>query len=80
MECLTRALEEIKSSSLDYRRYQDVAGLLHRTTGGGSSDIIDQNWVNSAANKARENTDKLEGELKNYQNNLIKESIRVGCH
>jgi hypothetical protein len=38
---------------------------------------LDDTWVNETHHKARSGLEKLEVELKNYQNNLIKESIRV---
>lgn len=38
---------------------------------------LDSSWVDSTRRSSNRELDKLEVELKNYQNNLIKESIRV---
>jgi COP9 signalosome complex subunit 1 len=39
---------------------------------------IDTDWAEAATRRAKVNTDRLEHELKQYKNNLIKESIRMG--
>lgn len=38
---------------------------------------LDQDWVTQARLAAQKENDKLDVELKSYQSNLIKESIRV---
>jgi len=39
----------------------------------------DLNWVDTKQRQVKAETDRLEGELKGYKNNLIKESIRVSA-
>jgi len=39
---------------------------------------VDQSWADATRRSSNKELDKLEVELKNYQNNLIKESIRMG--
>ena len=41
--------------------------------------ILDIAWVDRTTKEVKLETDRLELELKGYKNNLIKESIRVGC-
>jgi len=38
---------------------------------------LDQAWMDYATRSSKLTVEKLEAELKNYKNNLIKESIRV---
>lgn len=66
------ALDTIKTSSLDYRLYQEVANECREVE-------IDEKWMEDARVKQESGLEKLDVELKNYQNNLIKESIRVCC-
>jgi COP9 signalosome complex subunit 1 len=64
------ALDTIKTSSLDHRLYQEVANECRDVE-------IDEKWMEDARVKQESGLEKLDVELKNYQNNLIKESIRV---
>ena len=64
------ALDAIKLYSLDYRLYLDIGHECPEAT-------VDEEWAEEARVKQESGLDKLDVELKNYQNNLIKESIRV---
>lgn len=65
------ALDAIKDTSLDYKLYLSI--------GDECKDVpIDRKWAQEAKKKQESGLDKLDVELKNYQNNLIKESIRMG--
>lgn len=64
-------MEAIKDTSFDYKLYLSV--------GDECKDVpIDRNWAKEAKKQQESGLDKLDVELKNYQNNLIKESIRMG--
>lgn len=65
------ALDTIKETSLDYNLYLSIGNLCKEVE-------VDRNWVRDAKKKQESGFDKLDVELKNYQNNLIKESIRMG--
>jgi COP9 signalosome complex subunit 1 len=38
---------------------------------------VDKEWIQTTQKQAKAMTEKLEAELRNYKNNMIKESIRV---
>lgn len=59
----------IKKHTLDHELYQ---AIVVRT-----DNVPDESWVEEAARDAQERQVKLEIELRGYQSNLIKESIRV---
>merc|ERR1712093_963713 len=68
-------LDTIKKYSLDYKLYGQV---LEECVDLGEEVKGDQAWLATAKSKQESGLDKLDVELKNYQNNLIKESIRMG--
>lgn len=71
MQAYNLALEAIKDTSLDYKLYLSI--------GDECKDLnVDRMWAQEAKKKQESGLDKLDVELKNYQNNLIKESIRMG--
>jgi COP9 signalosome complex subunit 1 len=73
------ALQELRDNSLDHARYISAATKLNEvlTAQGYPSFSIDNTWVDSTQKRAKSLLERLEVELKNYKNNLIKESIRV---
>lgn len=64
------ALNSIKQCSLDYRLFLEVLVECKELD-------WDESWAEDAKAKQENGLEKLDVELKNYQNNLIKESIRV---
>ncbi|CAG8434588.1 10915_t:CDS:2 [Funneliformis caledonium] len=74
------ALQELRDNSLDHNRYISAATKLNEalTAKGYPSFSIDNTWVDSTQKRAKSLLERLEVELKNYKNNLIKESIRMG--
>jgi COP9 signalosome complex subunit 1 len=38
---------------------------------------VDKEWLQTTQKQAKATTEKLEAELRNYKNNMVKESIRV---
>ena len=71
------ALIEAKKGS-DVNNYNLAVKLVQSTSGGKDlSHLIDSNWIKEQEKKNAAETKKMENELKQYKNNLIRESIRV---
>ncbi|KAF8938159.1 cop9 signalosome complex subunit [Dissophora ornata] len=88
IDALKLAITELKNTStLNISRYVSLVKKLNEAikfgapgSGNVSSDLlnVDKAWADSQLQKAKQQTDLLEGELKNYKRNSIKESIRMG--
>ncbi|KAF9412064.1 COP9 signalosome complex subunit 1 [Podila epigama] len=88
VEALKMAVLELKNSqTLNVQRFVALVKKLQdavKTHGQGGAHVpnelltLDRAWVDSQAQKAKQLADQLEGELKNYKRNAIKESIRMG--
>jgi len=76
-DALKHAIHLIKDSTLDVSLYQETVEQLRIVDPGSQESILDRSWVENAIRTTKITTEKLEAELKNYKNNLIKESIRV---
>jgi COP9 signalosome complex subunit 1 len=76
VEALKAAVVEAKAGN-DVNRYRDAWDALRTMAPEEPEAQRDDAWIDriETANKAE--TARLEGELKGYRNNLIKESIRV---
>lgn len=71
------AVIEAKRGS-DLRHYHEAVTLLKRVSKNKSFEsLLDPIWAAQQEKKNAAETARLEGELKGYKNNLIKESIRV---
>ena len=57
--------------------YERAANKLRMFVPEDSDGIIDSTWVERTRREVMVETNRLDGELKGYKNNLIKESIRV---
>ncbi|KAH0598035.1 hypothetical protein MHUMG1_04407 [Metarhizium humberi] len=77
VEALKAAVVEAKAGN-DVNRYRDAWDALRTVAPNDPEAQRDDAWIERTemANKAE--TARLEGELKGYRNNLIKESIRMG--
>ena len=89
------ASQEIQRSTLDVHAYlactqrrQEFATSATTTSATTTSATpttnttpvqVDMQWVEQTSRAVHAKTQQLEQELKSYKNNLIKESIRVGC-
>lgn len=69
------AIETYKTQTLDTVGY--LAVLDMHNSAGSARLAEDEAWVIETSAKVKQEGEKLELELRNYQNNLIKESIRV---
>ncbi|KAG0265663.1 COP9 signalosome complex subunit 1 [Mortierella polycephala] len=88
IEALKLAITELKNTqTLNIPRLSNLVKRLNDTVKFGvpgssnvSNDLlnVDKAWADSQALKAKQHTELLEGELKNYKRNSIKESIRMG--
>jgi COP9 signalosome complex subunit 1 len=76
LEALKAAIVEAKSGS-DITRYKDAWQLLRSVAPDEPEAKRDDEWIESTELANRNETTRLETELKGYKNNLIKESIRV---
>ncbi|CAG8499511.1 1130_t:CDS:2 [Paraglomus brasilianum] len=74
------ALAELHRNSLDHNKYLTTAANLNEILSSQGKPLyqLDSRWVDTAQKRAKAILERLEGELKNYKNNLIKESIRMG--
>jgi len=87
IEALKLAITELKNTqTLNIPRYANLVKKLNDAVKFGapgsanvSSDLlnIDKAWADRQLQKAKQQTEMLEAELKNYKRNSIKESIRV---
>ncbi|CAG8535831.1 18266_t:CDS:2, partial [Racocetra persica] len=74
------ALQELRDNSLDHNKYLNTANKLNEVLAsqGYPSYPVDNAWVETTQKRAKTTLERLEVELKNFKNNLIKESIRMG--
>ncbi|KAK7402633.1 hypothetical protein QQX98_011613 [Neonectria punicea] len=77
VDALKAAVTEAKAGS-DVSRYREAWDCLRVAAPGEPEAQRDDSWIESTERKNRLETARLEGELKGYKNNLIKESIRMG--
>ena len=77
VEALKAALKETKAGE-DIQEYAAAVSALKEVDPQDEDAVLDVEWVDKTKKKTLLETSKLEGELKGYKNNLIKESIRVG--
>lgn len=77
IDALKYAIRLIKEKTLNVSLYQETAQQLRILLPSSPDTAIDQAWIEHATRAIKYTTEKLEAELKNYKNNLIKESIRV---
>jgi COP9 signalosome complex subunit 1 len=75
-DALRLAINEVKRSS-NAEEYAKLANQLQEIAPTDPLAAIDTNWVSATTRRSMMETERLEAELKQYKNNLIKESIRV---
>ncbi|KXH38396.1 26S proteasome subunit RPN7 [Colletotrichum nymphaeae SA-01] len=77
VDALKAAVAEAKKGQ-DTQRYRDVVELIQAAAPLEPEATFDQSWVELTDRANNAKTHALEGELKGYKMNLIKESIRMG--
>ena len=77
VDALKLAIRLIKDTTFNVSLYQETVEQLRLVDSISEESVLDRSWVENATRSTKITTEKLEAELKNYKNNLIKESIRV---
>ena len=77
VDALKLAVRLIKELTLNVPLYQETVEQLRLLDPTSPESVVDRIWVENVSKTTKITTEKLEAELKNYKNNLIKESIRV---
>ncbi|EJT68765.1 CSN-1 [Gaeumannomyces tritici R3-111a-1] len=77
VDALKAALAEAKKGR-DTARYREAADLLRQASPREAEALVDAQWADATEKANREETRRLEQELKGYKNNLVRESIRMG--
>jgi len=77
IEALKHAVQLIKAFTQHVSLYRETVEQLSALDPSLPESTLDQDWIDQTLRSTRSNTERLEAELKNYKNNLIKESIRV---
>lgn len=78
LEALKAAITEAKQGK-DVARYDAAIAALHEIAPGDPDTIPDVAWIDKMTRQVRDETNRLEAELKVYKNNMIKESTRVSA-
>ncbi|CAG8144695.1 unnamed protein product [Penicillium salamii] len=76
-EALKAAIAEAKASK-DIIKYEKAVRALSEVAPSDPEATLNSAWVQETQRSVNAQTERLEGELKGYKNNLIKESIRMG--
>ncbi|KAK9768855.1 hypothetical protein K7432_000189 [Basidiobolus ranarum] len=80
VEAYKQTLKEIQANSSDTNKYLDTLAKLNEVLISKGEETVSQDsaWIETTNKRNKLHAEKLEAELKNYKNNLIKESIRMG--
>lgn len=76
VEALKAAVKEAKQGS-DIERYKEAWDCIRIAAPNEPEAVLDQQWIDKTDLQNTTEFQRLDGELKGYKNNLIKESIRV---
>lgn len=77
VDALNAAIAEAKKGK-DVQRYRDAWECIRLAAPNEPQAQWDQAWVDKTEKTNKGEMHRLEGELRGYKNNLIKESIRIG--
>ncbi|KAH8549334.1 26S proteasome subunit RPN7-domain-containing protein [Umbelopsis sp. PMI_123] len=80
VEAYKIALVETQTNSLDTQKYEHIITRLNAALKARNEPElpVDKEWIQTTQKQAKATAEKLEAELRNYKNNMIKESIRMG--
>jgi COP9 signalosome complex subunit 1 len=76
INALRHAIRKSKEGS-NVDRYSSLVAMLHDAQPSDPLADQDLDWLNMTRKKSRLDAERLNNELNQYKNNLIKESIRV---
>lgn len=71
-----QAADVVKSATSDVQAYQQLVALCNAVV-PQPTYTVDDTWIQETTQHVKQEGEKLDLELRNYQNNLIKESIRM---
>lgn len=77
VDALKAAVREAQEGD-NIENYENAVAALKAAGSDASEATIDDGWVDRKLKRNTGETLRLEAQLKEYRNNLIKESIRVG--
>lgn len=77
MDALKLAAREVVDHGRDVQLYRNVIEDLRAIDPTDSAAVYDAQWADKTDKANKAELSRLEGELKGYKNNLVKESIRV---
>lgn len=77
VDALKLAAREIVDSGRDVQLYRNIIENLRTIDPNDSAAVYDAQWADKTEKANKAELSRLEGELKGYKNNLVKESIRV---
>lgn len=80
MDALKLAAREILANGRDVKQYRNVCEELRSLAPLDPDATLDRTWVETTEKSNAAQLRRLEKELKQYKNNLVKESIRVRRH
>lgn len=71
------AVNNIHEKTHDLAKYKETVALLKSISPNAPEAVPDVEWITKTETYIRAGIERLEGELRMYKTNLIKESIRV---
>lgn len=77
LDALKAAIVEAKSGR-DTQQYRNAWEAIRAAAPGEPEAQFDQDWLDRTTKQNKAETNRLEAELKQYKNNLVRESIRIG--
>ncbi|KAK8034744.1 COP9 signalosome complex subunit 1 [Apiospora rasikravindrae] len=77
VDALKAAISEAKKGK-DVQRYRDAWECIRIAAPTDPESQLDTAWIDNTEKANKMETGRLEAELKQYKNNLVKESIRIG--
>lgn len=77
VDALKLAAREVVDHGRDVQLYRNVIEDLRAIDPTDSAAVYDAQWAEKTDKANKAELSRLEGELKGYKNNLVKESIRV---
>ncbi|KTW32902.1 hypothetical protein PNEG_04289 [Pneumocystis murina B123] len=78
VEALKLAIELSQTETLDTVLYEKLVTRLQQKDSSECNIVLDTEWIHETKKNTKNILQKLKSRLKNYKNNFIKESIRMG--
>ncbi|KTW28498.1 hypothetical protein T552_04129 [Pneumocystis carinii B80] len=78
VEALKLAIELSQAETLNTVLYEKLVKTLQEKDSSQCDIVLDTEWIQETKKKVKNTLQKMKSGLKNYKNNFIKESIRMG--